>query len=127
MAIKEKIKLEFPLNTGSSILYNRISTPGGLGEWFADNVRLENGLYIFSWNDEEQKAQLINRKKLKFVRFKWVDEEDNQSYFEFRISTDELTDDVALIVTDFVEPDEKDTVIELWETQIAELKSVIGA
>jgi hypothetical protein len=35
------------------------------------------------------------------VRYNWV---DDGSFFEFRITRDELTGDVSLLITDFAEP-----------------------
>ena len=48
------------------------------------------------------------------------------SYGIFRLNQDELTGDVSLMITDFAEDDEKTDVVDLWDTQIAELKHVIG-
>ena len=59
------------------------------------------------------------------VRFKWVDD-DEDSYFEFKIRKDELTGEVALVITDFAEDDEKEEAVDLWDTQIAELKHALG-
>ena len=46
--------------------------------------------------------------------------------FEFRINMDELTGDVALIITDFAEADEKEDSIYLWDNQIQDLKRLLG-
>ncbi|NBC57576.1 MAG: SRPBCC domain-containing protein, partial [Bacteroidetes bacterium] len=35
---KVKIELEFPIQASPSLLYQYISTPSGLSEWFADNI-----------------------------------------------------------------------------------------
>ncbi len=35
-----RIELEFSLNTPQHLLFNRLSTPSGLSEWFADNVNV---------------------------------------------------------------------------------------
>jgi hypothetical protein len=53
-------------------------------------------------------------------------EEPEAHWFEFRINTDELTGDTALIITDFVDDEDKDSTIELWNSQITKLKHVIG-
>ncbi len=126
--MKEAIKLEYTLNSSPKIIFPRISTPGGLAEWFADDVRLDsfnNDVYVFVWNDSEQKAKVVQSKDNQYMRFQWLDDDD-EGYFEFRINIDELTNDVALIVVDHVDPDEKDDAIELWNTQIDELKRAIG-
>jgi hypothetical protein len=123
---KEKYQLEFDIKCSHKILFNRISTAGGLNEWFADNVNVQGKIFSFEWGGTIQEAEMINRKDLKFARFHWLDDEDEKSYFEFKINIDELTGDTALIVTDFAEPDEVEDSKELWETQISELKHILG-
>ena len=45
---KIRYELEFPLNSSPQLLYQYISTPSGLQEWFADNVIQEaNSLPLF--------------------------------------------------------------------------------
>jgi uncharacterized protein YndB with AHSA1/START domain len=125
--MKKKIILEYTLNSSPKVLFPRLSTPGGLSEWFADNVNIQGNQYSFIWDDSEQKADIIQRKENKYIRFRWVDAvEPETHWFEFRINTDELTGDTALIITDFAEDDEKDSTVELWNSQIAKLKHVIG-
>ena len=124
--MKTKYELEYTLNTYPNFLYYRLSTPEGLSEWFADDVNLKKGKFHFVWEGAEQEASVVQKKANKFIRFHWEDDEDQEQYFEFRIRTDELTGDVALLITDFAEEDEKDDAIDLWDTQIAELKHAIG-
>ena len=124
--MKTKYELEYTFNTSPNFLYTRLSTPEGLSEWFADNVNLKRGKFQFIWEGAEQEATVIQKKTNKFIRFHWEDDEDQEHYFEFRIHTDELTGDVALLITDFAEEDEKDDAIDLWNTQISELKHGIG-
>ena len=124
--MKTKYELEYTFNTSPNFLYSRISTPEGLSEWFADDVNLKKGKYHFIWEGAEQAADVIQKKVNKFIRFHWDDDEDQDQYFEFRIHTDELTGDVALLITDFAEEEEKDDAIDLWDTQISELKHAIG-
>ena len=51
---------------------------------------------------------------------------DENTFFEFRLKTDELTGELALIVIDFVDDDEKDDIVELWDSQISKLKHTLG-
>lgn len=125
--MKEKIVLEYPLNASPKVLFPRLSTPGGLAEWFADDVNVQQGIYSFIWNDAEQKAKVISKKENKSIRFHWLDDDEEESYFEFKLNIDELTGDLALIIIDFVEADEKEDSIELWNTQITELKHTLGS
>ena len=124
--MKTKYELEYTFNTSPNFLYSRLSTPEGLSEWFADNVNLKRGKFQFIWEGAEQEATVIQKKTNKFIRFHWEDDEDQEHYFEFRIHADELTGDLALLITDFAEEEEKDDAIDLWDTQISELKHSIG-
>ena len=124
--MKTKYELEYTINTSPKVLFNRLSTPGGLAEWFADDVNLVKGLYRFIWDGSEQTATILMRKDNKYIRYRWTDDDQEDSFFEFRIRTDELTGDVALIITDFAEDDEKDDAIDLWDSQVSELKHAIG-
>ena len=103
-----------------------LSTPGGLSEWFADDVNLKGEQYSFIWNGSEEVAELQGKKENKYIRFKWIEDDDDKTYFEFRINIDELTGDVALVITDFIEEGEEDETQELWESQITELRHVLG-
>ena len=124
--MKNKYQLEFSLNVSPNILFSRLSTPGGLAEWFADDIKVNDNVYTFVWNEVEQDAKLLQKRNNKYIRFKWMEDEDKQSYFEFRIHKDELTGDVALIITDFADDGETEDAIELWDTQIEELKHKLG-
>jgi uncharacterized protein YndB with AHSA1/START domain len=121
----EKIELEYTFNTSPRVLYNRLSTPAGLAEWFADDVNLKDGLFSFVWDGSEQFAEVLSKKDNKHIRFRWLDE-DEDSYFEFKIQKDELTGALALLITDHVEEDELEGAADLWDTQIGELKHAIG-
>ncbi|WP_297101748.1 START-like domain-containing protein [uncultured Draconibacterium sp.] len=126
MTSKVKINLEYLINCSPKVLYNRLSTASGLTEWFADDVRVRGKRYTFIWDGSEQTAEMTLHKENRLVRFNWIDEED-ESYFEFRITRDELTGDVSLLITDFAEEDEVDETRGLWDSQVADLKHVLGS
>lgn len=119
-----KIELEYIFSTSPKVLYNRLSTPGGLAEWFANDVHLKDNTFTFFWDNSEQQAEVLQKKDLKYIKFRWSDEDED--YFEFRLKKDELTGDCALIITDFADEDEKEGAIDLWNSQVAELKHAIG-
>ncbi len=121
----ERIELEYTINTLPKILYYRLSNPSGLEEWFAKKVNVKDGIYTFKWERSEQQAELLDKKKDLFVKYKWLDSEDD-TFFEFRIQKQELTGDVALKITDFAEPDEKEDIIGMWDEQIDGLKHTLG-
>ncbi|GAA4977395.1 START-like domain-containing protein [Algibacter aquimarinus] len=126
---KIKFDIEFPIHASPQLLYQYISTPSGLSEWFSDNVNSRGELFTFIWDDSEEQAKLLNKKSGERVKFRWMeDEEDGLScYFEIRIQVDEITKDVSLMVSDFAEEDEIDEAKMLWENQISSLKQVLGS
>lgn len=124
---KEKVELEFIIKTSPSILYNRLSTPSGLSEWFSDDVNVKGKIYTFIWDGAEQQAELLSKKDNKSIRFKWLEDEDEETYFEFNINVDELTNETALMIVDFAEDDEKEDSFELWNQQVDQLKQGLGS
>jgi uncharacterized protein YndB with AHSA1/START domain len=122
-----KFELEYTLNCSAKVLFSRLSTPEGLGEWFAEKVNVDGDLFSFFWNNTETKARLSAMKENKLVRFEWPEmDNEEENYFEFKINMDELTGDLALIITDFAEADEKEDAIYLWDNQIQDLKRLLG-
>ncbi|MBK0382115.1 hypothetical protein I5M32_04010 [Pedobacter sp. SD-b] len=127
MSEKVKFTLEYEIKSSSKILYNFISEPNGLSEWFADDVKVRDQIFTFVWDDgEEQRAKMLSFKENKFVKFHWVDDEP-YTYFELEIVRDELTNDVALVVTDFALPENLKDRQMIWNIQIETLLNVIGA
>ncbi|MDD3567591.1 MAG: START-like domain-containing protein [Bacteroidales bacterium] len=127
--VNNKIELEFTLNTSQNILFNRLSTPSGLSEWFADDVNLNGDIFTFIWDNSESQAQMVHKKDNKSIRFRWIDDGiplDEEAYFEFRISPDEITGGVALYVTEQLVDNDIEDAISLWNCQIAELKRILG-
>jgi len=124
---KEKFQLEFPIHASPSMLYQYFATPSGLAEWFADNVNSRGEMFTFIWDGSEEEAKLLTYKNDDRAKFHWIEDEDDNAYFEFKIQVDALTKDVSLIITDFAEEDEMDEAKLLWESQISELKHTIGA
>lgn len=125
---KVKFDIEFPIHASPQLLYQYISTPSGLSEWFSDNVNSRGEFFTFIWDDSEEEAKLLSKKNGERIKFRWLNDEDDQtSYFEIRIQVDEITKDVSLMVTDFAEEDEVEEAKMLWENQISDLKQVLGS
>ena len=126
--MKTKIDLEYTLNCSPKVVFPRLSTAGGLSEWFADDVFVKGKTYTFVWEGTQQKAEMVLKKENRYVRFQWMEncEEEEGCFFEFKISQDELTGDLALHITDFAEDDDHTDTIELWNTQVAKLKHIMG-
>jgi len=127
MSTKIKFEIEFPIHASPHMLYQYFGTPSGLSEWFADNVNSRGEVFTFIWDGAEEKAKVLQERPEEKIKFKWLDGEDDKSFFEFRIEVDEITKDVSLIVTDFAEEDEIEESKMFWTNQIDELKHTIGA
>ena len=126
MSDKVKFDIEFPIHSSPAFLYQYLSTPDGLAEWFADNVNSRSDIFTFIWDDSEEDARRVSYKTNERIRYKWEAEEDD-TYFEFRIEVDAITKDVSLMVTAFADADEVEESKMFWENQISELKQKIGA
>lgn len=124
---KIKYELEFPIHASPAMLYQHFATPSGLEEWFADRVNSRGKIITFIWDGSEEQAELVAKKSEERAKYKWLESDDDDSYFEFRIQVDPITKDVSLIITDFAEEDELEESKMLWENQIDELKHRIGA
>ena len=126
---KVSYEIEFPINSSPQLLYQYISTPSGLAEWFADDVNSRGEFFTFIWDDTQEKARLASKKSGEKVKFRWVDDKnkDTDYFFELHILEDELTKDVSLLVVDFAEKNEIPEASQLWENQISDLKHLIGS
>ncbi len=129
MSDKIKYQLEIEVNSSTKVLYSMISTPSGLSEWFADDVNIKDDVFTFFWDGSSEEAKLLSKRKGEAIKFQWMEdfEEDEKTYFEIAIKIDELTNDVAIEITDFAEEDEIEEAQQLWENQINDLKKVIGS
>jgi len=127
MAEKIKYEMEFPIHASPSLLYQYISTPSGLQEWYADNVNSRGEFFTFIWEGSEEVARLVSKKKSEFIRFQWEEDKDTDYYYEIYIQVDEITKDVSLMVTDFAEEDELEEGKMLWDNMISELKHILGS
>ncbi|MDP4827843.1 MAG: START-like domain-containing protein [Flavobacteriales bacterium] len=124
----EKVLLEkeYMLNASKSILFNCLSTPSGLSEWFADDVNIRNEVYTFKWDDSEEEAKLISKKRDEYIKFKWLDDEDDDSFFDMRIRIDAMTGETALIINDYVDEDEIEESSLLWDSLVDNLRRILG-
>ncbi len=123
---KEKFQMEFELRSSRSILFYYLSDSSGLAGWFADDVYEKDGRFTFTWEGSEQVAKRMAVQDNTLIRFQWETETDG-TYFQFEIKEDDITGDIALIITDWANPGERDSNSKLWESQVLNLRQLIGS
>ena len=126
MSKKILYTLEYPVRCSPGILYEFLSTPAGLQEWFAEKVDERDGMFTFGWNGTEDKADLLDKEEAKFIRFHWT-HSTKEEYFEFSIEKSEVTNQTILIVKDFAEKKDIKDQSQLWEYQVKDLFHRIGS
>ena len=123
---KERIFLEYPMRGSAVMIWKYIGTTAGLSPWFADKVENVDRIYYFYWGKTEKKvAHLISQRNGVYVKFRWDDESQN-TFFEMRISYNELTRENTLEIIDFADKDEIEDQKELWNSQIENLRRQSG-
>jgi uncharacterized protein YndB with AHSA1/START domain len=123
----KKMELEYEMKSSPKVLYGMLSTDSGLEEWFADKVYPHSGNFVFEWEGEKKEAKIVAKKDNQFIRYKWLTDQYHETYFEFTIMQDEMTSDVALVITDFSSDEDKAETTLLWNSQVQSLKHVIGS
>ena len=122
---KQLFSIEYPVRCSPSILYEFLSTPAGLQEWFAEKVDERDTVFSFSWNGSVEKAEVLEAEQNKFIRFHWLHAPQNE-YFEFSIEKTEVSSQTILIIKDFAEKKEIPDQSRLWGVQVHDLFHRLG-
>ncbi|MBN8836534.1 MAG: ATPase [Sphingobacteriia bacterium] len=126
MSKKQLYTLEFKVRCSPTILYEFLSTPAGLQEWFADKVDEWDGVFSFSWGGGvPDKAKILDQEEDHFVKYHWLHSEKGE-YFEFRIEKTEISNQTILVISDFAEKSEIKDQSQLWGYQVKELFHRLG-
>lgn len=125
---RQRIHLQYSLNaTSKTLLWNAISTPSGLEDWFADRVQSDDKTVTFYWGKTESRSAIIIAvRAYSFIRFRWTDGNNDREYFEIRMTNSELTNDFTLEITDFADADDVDDSCELWNSEVETLRRKCG-
>lgn len=126
MSKKQQYTLEYPVRCSPAILFEFLSTPAGLQEWFADKVDERDSIFSFSWNGSSDTADVLASEEEKFIRFHWSHAPDDE-FFEFRIEKSEVTNQTILVINDFAEKKEIKDQSMLWDYQVKDLFHRIGS
>jgi len=125
MSKKQQFILEYPVRCSPSILYEFLSTPAGLQEWFADKVDERDSVFSFSWNGATDRAEVLESEEEKFIRFHWL-HAPKEEFFEFSIVKSEVTNQTILVIRDFAEKTEIKDQSQLWDYQVKDLFHRLG-
>ena len=123
---KSMYSLEFPIRCSPTILYDFLSTPVGLQEWFADKVDQRDNTFYFTWNGSTDAAEILEHLDNEFIRYRW-DHANKDEFFEFSIDQSLVTNETILRITDFADKAEQKDQERLWNSQVSELKHRIGS
>lgn len=129
---KERLELEYPLNARKpDILWQLMSTAHGLERWLADRVVETDGVLSLTWGDlygehHTLYARIVERQKNSHVRLRWVDEDDDNAFWEMRIGRSDLTEELSLQVVDYGPADEIDEIHGLWDGNLERLHQSSG-
>src|SRR3984893_18882843 len=125
MSKKQIFTLEYPVRCSPSILYDCLSTPAGLQEWFAEKVDERDNVFSFSWNGSTDSAEVLESETEKYIRFHWS-EAPRDEFFEFRIEKSEVTNQTILVIRDFADKKDIKDQSQLWTYQVKDLFHRLG-
>jgi uncharacterized protein YndB with AHSA1/START domain len=125
---KKKVmySVEIPMRCSPAILYEFLSTPVGLQEWFADKVDQRENKFHFSWNGSTDTAEILEHIDNEFIRYRW-DHQSKDEFFEFSIEQSAVTNETILRITDFADKTDLKDQERLWNSQVHDLKHRIGS
>ena len=126
MSKKQLFTLEYPVRCSPTILYEFLSTPAGLQEWFAEKVDERDSVFSFSWDQTVDKAEVLQSEEAKLIRFHWL-HAPKEEFFEFSIDKSEVTNQTILTIKDFAEKKEIKDQSQLWDSQVKDLFHRIGS
>ena len=126
MSKKTLYSVEYPVRCSPRILFDFLSTPAGLQEWFADKVDERDNIFTFTWNGVDERAEILESEEDKFVRYRWLRAPKGE-YFEFRIEKSEVTNQTILLIKDFADKKDIKDQSQLWEYQVKDLIHRLGA
>jgi uncharacterized protein YndB with AHSA1/START domain len=128
---KNKYTAEFEIKASDKILFPYLSTPGGLAQWFADEVNMEpDKIFNFRWDDAPHYARLTVQRPNKLVRFEFAPHpqqiSEDPAYIEFRLDRNEMTLSSFLNVTDYSDEENTEDLNSVWTNLVSNLREVVS-
>jgi len=106
-------------------MYKFLTAPECLVLWFSDIADINDDVYTFSWDESEEQAILLDDIEEERLRFKFDSTEEGE-YLEYRMYKSDITQQTILEITDFCDKGEEQEQMDLWSSQISELRIVCG-
>ena len=127
---KYKFISEYEFQASPKILFEYISTPVGLSQWFCEKASEGNNHHWnLIWDEVSHQAVQTHIKPQKLVRFQFEEndpgEQADPAFLQFEIEKSELTRAAFLRITDYSEMNNRQELEELWDNLIGNLKSLI--
>lgn len=123
---RKQFKLEYIIRSSPTILFEFLTQPSNLAQWFADYCDSQGEIFIFGWGGSYQRAKQLEWVEDEFVKYHWEDSPKGE-FFSFRVYKSEISNETILEVSDFAEAKEIKEQSSLWDKQIEDLKHAIGA
>lgn len=124
MAKRDKLKLEYEFRASPTILYDFLTNPSNLAQWFSDHCDVTGDRFSFFWDGHEEVAIAEERDQDEYL--KWVWEEDPDKMIEFKITKADISGATILTIFETVEKSDFDEQTLLWDEQIGTLKMKCG-
>ena len=127
---KYKFTSEYEFQASPKILFEFISTPVGLSQWFCDKASEgTDHHWNLVWDEASHPAVLTHNKPWKLIRFQFDGSESDDlhdpAFLQFEIEKSELTRAAFLRITDYSGMNNRQELEELWNNLIGNLKTVI--
>jgi uncharacterized protein YndB with AHSA1/START domain len=126
---KYRYSAEFEMKASPKMLFPYLNSPGGLSEWFADDVNIDDRKnFHFIWDGVNHTARLSAQRTNKYVKFDFLTDngDEDASYIEFKVDQNELTQSTFLKVVDYSDMNDAQDLEELWENLVVKLREIVG-
>ena len=129
---KQRLDLEYNLHSSSpNIIWQLISSAHGLEKWLADAVTREGETMTFTWGEpwshhETRRAVVTDEVKQQRIRLRWEGDTDEDAFWQIEMEKSDITNDYILIVTDYADEADIDSLIDIWDSNLERLHRKTG-
>src|SRR6185436_19792377 len=92
---RKKFALEYIIRSSPAILWEFVTQPDSLAQWFCDHCDSQDDIFIFGWGGSFQRARQEIIIDDELVNFHWEDTKKDE-HFSFRVYKSEISNDTVL-------------------------------